>query len=274
MSLDCKQAERLRSAEELAIRARALKVLTAAKVPYLVGGAYAFCHYTGIYRDTKDVDLFLTREGAAQALDALEADGWTPEHKDEGWLFKAHLGEYFVDLIFSSGNGIATVDERWFAHAEDGVVLDQPVLLIPPEEMIWSKGFVLERERYDGADVLHIIRARGSTLDWQRMLERFGDHWEVLLSHVNLFRFTYPCERRSVPDSIMVELLRRSVTTLEEGDLPTRICRGPLLSKVNYGIDVEHWGYLNGRDWEVRAREAKEAWRERTGFEGASSSSG
>ena len=45
-----------------------------------------------------------------------------------------------------------------------------PVLLAPPEEMIWSKAFVCERERYDGADVNHLLRACGRQMDWQRLL--------------------------------------------------------------------------------------------------------
>ncbi len=37
----------------------ALAVLAEAKVPYLLGGAYALAHYTGIARHTKDLDLFV-----------------------------------------------------------------------------------------------------------------------------------------------------------------------------------------------------------------------
>jgi hypothetical protein len=32
----------------------------------------------------------------------------------------------------------------------------------------------MERERFDGADVAHIILAYGDRLDWRRLLERFG----------------------------------------------------------------------------------------------------
>ena len=41
--------------------------------------------------------------------------------------------------------------------------------LCPPEEMIWSKAFVQERERFDGADVLHVFRTLGRTLSWDRL---------------------------------------------------------------------------------------------------------
>jgi hypothetical protein len=65
-----------------------------------------------------------------------------------------------VDVIWSSGNGIANVDPSWFEYALEEDVLGQHVFLCPPEEMIWSKAFVMERERFDGADVI-LVLARG-----------------------------------------------------------------------------------------------------------------
>jgi len=38
---------------------QAFLALQAAQVPFLVGGAYALAHYTGITRYTKDVDIFV-----------------------------------------------------------------------------------------------------------------------------------------------------------------------------------------------------------------------
>lgn len=43
--------------------------------------------------------------------------------------------------------------------AAAGDVLGIPVQLCPPEEMLWSKSYVMERERYDGAEVMHLLRA-------------------------------------------------------------------------------------------------------------------
>ena len=63
---------------------------------------------------------------------------------------------------------------------------------MPIEEMIWSKAFLMERERFDGADVLHLVRARQKEINWPRLLSRFGEHWRVLLSHLVLFPYVYP----------------------------------------------------------------------------------
>ncbi|HYV49075.1 MAG TPA: nucleotidyltransferase family protein [Myxococcaceae bacterium] len=254
MGTDASLAEAKREQGELSARAVAIQKLTEAGVPFVVGGAYAYAHYTGIYRDTKDLDLFPRRADAPRALEVLAADGWRTERTDEVWLYKAFRGEWFVDFIFSSGNGVAVVDDEWFAHAQPGVVFGQPVLIAPPEEIIWSKAFVLERERFDGSDVIHLIRAAGPKMDWERVLRRFDRHWEVLLAHLQLFRFAYPTERSTVPRWLMVELLSRSLRSVQEGDWPGKMCRGNLISRVNFEVDIASWGYQDGRRWDEKAR--------------------
>lgn len=256
-------AEELRTARELRTRDRALRVLDKAQVPYLVGGAYAFSQYTGIYRDTKDLDLFLDQPSAERALKVLAADGWRTERHDRDWIYKGYRGSYFVDLIFSSGNGVADVDAEWFRYAEAGRAFGRHVWLVPAEELIWSKAFVLERERFDGADVSHVLRARGHRLDWPRVMRRFDRYWEVLLSHLMLFRFTYPSERDVVPDWVMSELLQRTEQSMRSRPEAERLCRGNLLSRVNYAIDISEWGYVDGRRWDERERQG-----ERDGGEG------
>src|SRR5690606_6230540 len=248
-------AEELRTARELRTRDRALRVLDRAQVPYLVGGAYAFSQYTGIYRDTKDLDLFLDQPSAERAMQVLADDGWRTEVHDPTWIYKGYRGSYFVDLIFSSGNGVADVDAAWFRYAESGRAFGRHVWLVPAEELIWSKAFVLERERFDGADVSHVLRARGPRLDWPRMMRRFDRYWEVLLSHLMLFRFSYPSERDVIPDWVLTELLRRAEQSMQRGAEPERLCRGNLLSRVNYAIDIAEWGYADGRRWDERERQ-------------------
>src|SRR5262249_59949649 len=73
----------------------------------MVGGAYALKMHTGIWRDTKDLDLFLRMDRVEDALAALGRAGYRTEFTDRLWLAKAFSGPYFIDLIFSSGNGIA-----------------------------------------------------------------------------------------------------------------------------------------------------------------------
>jgi hypothetical protein len=246
-----------RDAGELDARADALRALADAGVPHLVAGAYAFFEYTGIFRDTKDLDIFLRERDLEDAFRALEGAGFRTELLDPSWIGKGYRGEWFVDLIFSSGNGVAVVDELWFEHARPGCVMGVEVLLAPPEEIIWSKGFVLERERFDGADINHLLRACAPTLDWDRLLMRFDRYWEVLFSHLMLYRFTYPCERDKVPERVLLALVQRMRADLEEGNHARPVCRGTLISSVQYRHDLEHLGYEDGRLWDEAERSGR-----------------
>ena len=237
-------ADEIRSSE---FYRHVLESMNADGVRFLVGGAYALEHYTGISRRTKDIDLFVHPDEVHAALRLLEGAGYETEVTSPIWLGKARCGDDFVDVIFSSGNGVARVDDEWFAYAAEGEILGVRVKLCAPEEMIWSKSFVMERERYDGADIAHIIRACGAGMDWRRLLSRFGDHWRVLLAHLVLFGFIYPCERDVVPEWVMRELVGRLEPELAGKSAENPLCRGTLLSRYQYRIDLDEWGYRDGR---------------------------
>jgi hypothetical protein len=224
-----------------------LETLNDAGVDYMVGGAYAFHCYTGIRRDTKDLDIFIRRDDFNRVSDALAAAGYITELTFPHWLGKIRANGDLIDLIFSSGNGVAEVDDAWFAHAPEVDVLDIPVRICPVEENIWSKAFILERERYDGADVAHLLHACARMLDWQRLMQRFAPHWRVLLSHLVLFGFIYPAERMLVPDWVMHALLDRLQQELQTPPKPQAVCGGTLLSREQYLVDVEEQGYLDAR---------------------------
>ena len=226
----------------------ALEMLNRSGVPYMVGGTYAFQYYAGISRSTKDFDIFLRARDLNRILDALQRAGFKTEVAFSHWLAKAHHGDKFIDVIYSSGNAVAEVDDEWFAHAVDEEVLGVPVKLCPPEEMIWSKALIMERERYDGADVAHLFRHCSGLLNWERLVRRFGPHWRVLLSHLILFGFIYPGERALIPSAVMKDLIGQ---LLAELDVPTRdskVCQGTLLSRAQYLVDVQQWGYEDARE--------------------------
>jgi len=182
-----------------------------------------------------------------RTLRALEAAGYSTAVPFPHWLGKAFCGEFFVDVIFGSGNGIAVVDDEWFTNAVRDTVFDLPVFLCPAEEMIWSKALIQERERFDGADVAHVLLARGPQLDWQRVLRRFAGNWRVLLSHLVMFGFIYPSERDRIPGWVLHELMQRLEQSLSAPLPAERVCRGTLLSRQQYLHDVEQQGFIDAR---------------------------
>jgi hypothetical protein len=229
----------------LAFYADALNLLWREKVPFLIGGAYALERYTGIRRDTKDLDVFVRPRDREAALQVFTRNGDRIDRPFPHWLNKVYRGNHVVDIIFSSGNALVEVDDDWFTHATSGTVLGRPVLMCPPEEMIWSKAFIMERERFDGADINHLLLACAATLDWTRLLRRFATHWRLLLCHLILFGYVYPSESGKIPDGVMRALLER--LGQESGQTHEPVCRGTLLSREQYLIDVHEWRFRDSR---------------------------
>lgn len=238
------------SQETIDFYRRAMETLEQAGIPFLVGGAYAYARYTGVIRHTKDFDVFIHPRDFDRSLDAFAKIGCQVERNFPHWLGKAWNpnGEDFVDLIFSSGNGVARVDRRWFEHAVDEEVLGKPVKLCPAEEMIWSKSFIMERERFDGGDVAHILQRRADDLDWKRLVERFGEeHGRVLLSHLILFGYIYPDDATCIPRWVLDNLWEQVKHERREPPKEKRLCRGTILSRGQYLMDIEEWGYRDAR---------------------------
>ncbi|MDB4884329.1 MAG: hypothetical protein JWL95_3095 [Gemmatimonadetes bacterium] len=225
---------------------RTLHVLSDAAVPFLVGGSHAFLEYTGIVRNTKDFDLFLRRPDMDRAMESLRAAGYRTELTFPHWLGKAWQHDDFVDLVFSSGNGICAVDDDWFNHAVETQVLGMPVKIVPSEELLWQKAFVMERERFDGADIMHILRARGGSLDWRRVLDRFGVRWPLLYTYLLFFHFVYPSEGGILPAELLDDMARR-MAELRAHPPADRVCQGTLVSRAQYLLDIGQYGYADAR---------------------------
>jgi hypothetical protein len=225
----------------------ALQTLLDAKLPFLVGGAYALETHTGIVRRTKDFDIFVRPTDAQRTLQLFADAGYHTEMPFPHWIGKAFHGDDFMDVIFRSGNGICEVDDEWFEHATEGTVLGMTLPLCPAEETIWQKSFILERDRCDVADVAHLLQATASRLDWDRLLRRFGSYWRVLYAQLVLFGFIFPGERAAIPRRVMEQLAERLRGETSEADLEKPLCQGTLLSAAQYLRDVDDIGYQDAR---------------------------
>ena len=258
--------------EERDIYRRALEAINAADIPYVVAGAYAIYEHTGIYRKTKDLDLFFQPAAVVPAARALKAAGFVTRLEDPHWLAKATIGEHFVDLIYGMGNGVAQVDDGWIMSSRPGILAATPVRIAPPEELIWHRLFIGERHRHDMSDVVHLILCRGDTLDWERLVSRVGEHWPLLLAQLLMFNYVYPGYRSNVPAWVMDKLLERARTDTGEGIDDIDYTRGPLISRFSFMIDVREWGFVDPRAdlvreatnrLEIRAIAESDVWDER-----------
>jgi Nucleotidyl transferase of unknown function (DUF2204) len=221
-----------------------LQVLNQGGIPYVVSGAFALQKHTGIWRDTKDLDVFLPAQHVPQALECLISDGFECSVLDPVWLAKAHRGDFYVDLISGMSNAVIIVEDSWIERGMPTEIVGVPVRVLAPEELIASKLFVTRRERFDGADIAHVIYGTRGHLDWDRLLQLVGSHWEMLLWALVLFRYVYPARSSYVPSHVWNGLLQRFQHELANPN-PYAKFRGSLVDENMFAIDVHEWGLDN-----------------------------
>jgi hypothetical protein len=229
------------SAVQEALFREVLELMESERVPVVVSGAFALHEHTGIWRDTKDLDLFMPAAEVARALNVLSRDGFETEVLDPIWLAKARRAGYFVDLITGMSNGVVRVDYTWIRRARRSEIFGISARVLAPEELIASKVFVTRRERFDGADICHIIYGTRGDFDWQRLMTLMGEHWQMLLWCLVLYQYIYPGHCNYVPEKIWEELLSRFKMELKHPNKAIDF-RGSLIDENMFAIDVLEWG--------------------------------
>ncbi len=232
------------AADQESLFREVIELMSRNRVQFVISGAFALHEHTGIWRDTKDLDFFLPAQEVPRALRLLEEDGFSTEITDSVWLAKAHRGNFFVDLITGMSNAVIRVDYSWIKRAIPAQVLGLPVRVLAPEELIASKVFVTFRERFDGADICHIIFGLKGQLDWHRLMHLMGEHWEMLLWALVLYQYVYPAYSSYVPREIWDELLQRFKVELQHPNNGLQF-RGSLVDDKMFAIDVAEWGKRN-----------------------------
>jgi hypothetical protein len=226
-----------------AFSSEVLKLMEMSRIPFLVSGTYALASYTGIDRPTKDVDVFAKAGDALKMLHYFKEHGFDVEIVDERWLSRITRGELFVDVITNMPTVTTHVTDDWFVGAAEATLFGATVRLVPPTQFIWSKIFVADHHRYDGADVAHMILRKSDQIDWRQLLSHMELYWEVLLIALLNFRFIYPSERHLVPRWLMEELLERLHDQANMKGPGRKVCRGRIFSPRDYAVDVDQWGF-------------------------------
>lgn len=192
-------------------------------IRFALGGGMAFSEYANRIRNTKDLDLYIfpaDRDGAVQG--ALAA-GFEDYHEqmpyDRSWIFRAYREPVIVDFIWTAPNHRMTVDPRWLTRGRDVVIRGTRLNLIPPEELIWAKLFVLQRDRCDWPDILNILANMGNLLDWRHLVDRLGHDAPLLGGVLSTFRWLSPEQARHLPSWLwhFVGLSREWNETSDEG---------------------------------------------------------
>ncbi|HMI56557.1 MAG TPA: hypothetical protein VK511_00780 [Gemmatimonadaceae bacterium] len=218
-----------------------LAALNAAGIPYVVAGAYAIYEHTGIYRETKDLDIFVEPTHLVSSMRALKSAGLKARLEQPHWLAKATCGDLFIDLIFGMGNGLAMIDNDWYQHSRPAILAATPVRVAPSEELLWHRLFISERHRQDMADIVHLIVCVGRSMDWKRLVAKTAENWPLLLAQIQMFDYVYPEHRDGVPRWVREDLLARARVEMDRERTGERVTRGPLISRFSFTIDVHEW---------------------------------
>jgi len=113
----------------------AIRYLQQAQIEFLIGGAYSYARHTDLERHTKDFDIFVRPDDCHRVLRTLADAGYNVELRFPHWLGKAFSGDNTIDVIFSSGNGVARVDDEWFVQCDSGARVSTSMCCCAP----WKK---------------------------------------------------------------------------------------------------------------------------------------
>lgn len=217
--------------EDRDLYVEALDALCRSGVPFMVGGAFAVYHYTNWWRNTHDIDVYVTRDSVARAAEVLDKTGFTDLGEqaagDRQWIYHSGKRGLILDVIWRFANLANYIAPDWFERASRGEFVGLDLQFLPPEELVWIKVFVINRHRCDWPDVMRIVRAQCNRIDWDRLLGLIGEHWLLLAGLIDVFDWQHPDSQGCIPDEIREELTeRREQYRLNH---PTNITREHLL---------------------------------------------
>lgn len=181
-------------------------------VPCAVGGGLAVSLYTGLWRSPHDLDLLILPRDRERMIAAMATAGLTDYHEhepyDRGWIYRGTRDNAVVDAIWSLANGVGDVDEMWVTAGPRIGLGDVAIRVLPVEELIWSKLYVLQSTRCDWPDIVNLFVATALDLDWDCLIGRFtatGDA-QLLASALLLFAWIAPGRAHAVPKRVWQRL--------------------------------------------------------------------
>src|SRR5882724_302815 len=188
----------------------AMTALRTARVPFLLGGGFALATFIGRWRDTKDIDFYIMPEARQAAIAALTragfADYFDCRSYDRKWIYRSVRSNVIVDLIWSMANQRSRVDDLWFQRAGSVSIRGEKLALIPKEEFIWCKLYILQRDHCDWTDIFNVFYATGRDLDWGHILRRLGEDRPLLQAALTVYGWLCPRRARELPASLWKQL--------------------------------------------------------------------
>lgn len=209
-------------ADEWAVYCSALASVRASGVRFLIGGGFGLAVYTKHWRRTKDMDFYVLPHERHALIAALEKEGFSDLYDklsyDRGWIHRSMREGVIVDTIWSMANRRAEVDEQWFDHATQVNLRGEALQIIPAEELLWCKTYILQRDRSDWPDIFNLLYAVGPSLKWDHLLARFESDVPLLKALLTVFDWVCPNRAAWFPSELreQLQLPQPSLITEEE----------------------------------------------------------
>jgi hypothetical protein len=188
--------------EQWALYKRVMKDARARGLNFAIGGALASTTYSGQWRNTKDIDLYIKASDREKMLailsDAGLADYYDEKPYDRNWIYRSWRDDLIVDVMWAMANQRAQVDDGWLRGPEVEVE-GELFRLLPPEETLWSKLYVMQRDRCDWPDAFSLLSKIGPEIDWRHLLDRVGEDAPLLNGLLTVFEWIYPEGARELP---------------------------------------------------------------------------
>ena len=204
----------------------AMEALRAAGVPFMLGGGFALATYVGRWRNTKDIDFYIYKQHRQAAIDALAEAGFEDYFSqlpyDRKWIYRSTRSGVIVDIIWAMANQRAQVDEFWFERAPQITLRGESLRIVPIEEFIWCKLYIVQRDHCDWTDVLNVLYAAAKQIDWEYLLWRLDTDRPLLRALITLYGWVCPRRARELPYSLRRRLSLRAPQPLARGQ-PNRI---------------------------------------------------
>lgn len=177
---------------------------------FVLGGGFAISTYTGHWRNTRDMDLYVLpadRDAFIQVTaEAGLRDMYERSPYDRRWIFRAACGDTIVDVIWAMANLRSQVDEGWLRDGGEFNIRGERLGVVPPEEMVWNKLYVMQHDRCDWTDVLNLLYSVGAGLDWEYLIKRMGDDTPLLAAVLSVYRWMCPGRSCAIPAPVWKDL--------------------------------------------------------------------
>lgn len=196
----------------LSLIERSLIVIKKSGVDYMVGGGISLRYY-GLKRDTKDLDIFVTKEGADKLLKEFKSSGFDTKLTDIRWLYQATDGkgenaykkDNTIDIIFLNDKEM-DISKEMLKRAKEVTYKGFKLKIPAIEELMLFKIYSQKLpEQPHWHDAKWLLNNYNYQIDWDYFLSIPGANSKYILG----FLLMVDTIRGAVPLRVINELKSR-----------------------------------------------------------------